>query len=111
MSSYELLTSFTGVERNKLVKRLPQVSNLLKHIALKVLYEKNSKGVNDYITEQNSNLAKILQNWAVRSFLLLLLLLLLYSNLIFLCGTVLADKCQWTLSQYQYNPRNSLGGS
>jgi hypothetical protein len=28
--------------------------------------------------------------------------------LIFLCGTVLADKCQWTLSQYQYNSKNSL---
>jgi hypothetical protein len=108
MSSYELLTSFTGVESNKSLKRLIQVSNLLKHITLKLLYKKNSKSVNHYITKQNSNLTKILQNLIVHS--LLLLLLLWYSNLIFLCGTVLADKCQWTVSRYQYNSKNSLSG-
>jgi hypothetical protein len=61
---YELVTASAGIERNKLLKRLPQVSNLLKHIALKVHYEKNSKGVNDFIAEQHANLTKILHNWA-----------------------------------------------
>jgi hypothetical protein len=62
---YDLLPGLVPADRVKMSKRLSQCAMLIRSIGLKQSMEKNTKGVNEFITAQHQHMVNTMQVWTM----------------------------------------------